>query len=353
MDKPLRKGWTTGACAAAAAKAAWTALATGDFPDPVDIVLPRGETPSFPLARHDRGEGWARAAVVKDAGDDPDVTHGAIIEVTVARGNPGSGLVFRAGEGVGTVTLPGLPLSVGEAAINPGPRAQIEANLRAVSGGGPLDLTITVAIPGGELLAAGTMNGRLGILGGLSILGTTGVVIPYSCAAWINAIHRGVDVARATGLSHVAGCTGKTSEAEVRRLHGLDERAMIDMGGFVGALLKYLRGHPLPRLTLGGGFAKMAKLAAGASDLHSKATPVDPAWLIGLAAELGAEGDLLARLERESSAARILELAGNELPLAATVAARARESALAVLAGDVAVDVAVFDRSGRLIGHAG
>lgn len=353
MDKPLRKGWTTGACAAAAAKAAWTALVTGEFPDPIAITLPRGDTPSFPLARHDRDDGWARAAVVKDAGDDPDVTHGALIEVTVAPADPGRGLVFRAGEGVGTVTLPGLPLAVGEPAINPGPRAQIAANLQAVSAGTPLDLTVTVAIPGGEALAARTMNGRLGIIGGLSILGTTGVVLPYSCAAWINAIHRGVDVVRATGLSHIAGCTGKTSEAAVRRLHGLEERAMIDMGGFVGALLKYLRSHPVPRLTLGGGFAKMAKLAAGASDLHSKATPVDPAWLVGLAAELGAGQDLLTQLGQAESAARILQLVDGSLPLADTVAARARESALAVLAGGVAVDVAVFDRSGGLIGHAG
>ncbi len=212
MDKPLRKGWTTGACASAAAKAAWTALVTGRCPDPVVIVLPRGETPSFALAEMVLGDGWAKAAVVKDAGDDPDVTHGATIAVTVTRGAPGGGLVFRAGPGVGTVTLPGLPLAVGEPAINPGPRAQIEANLRAVAPDQPLDLIVEVAIPGGEDLALKTMNGRLGIEGGLSVLGTTGVVIPYSCAAWIHAIHRGVDVARASGLAHIAGCTGKTSE---------------------------------------------------------------------------------------------------------------------------------------------
>jgi cobalt-precorrin-5B (C1)-methyltransferase len=299
------------------------------------------------------GDGWASASVIKDAGDDPDVTHGATIQATVRRGASGSGLVFRAGEGVGTVTLPGLPLAVGEPAINPGPRAQIEANLSAVSPATRLDLSVVIAIPGGEALAAKTMNGRLGILGGLSILGTTGVVLPYSCAAWIHAIHRGVDVAGACGLVHIAGCTGKTSELGVRRLHGLEERAMIDMGGFVGALLKYLRGHPLPRLTLGGGFAKMAKLAAGAMDLHSKATPVDPAWLVGVAADLGAGAALLDRLRATTSAAQILGLVGDELPLAPAVAARARETAMAVLAGGIVVDVAVFDRSGKVIGHAG
>jgi cobalt-precorrin-5B (C1)-methyltransferase len=352
LDKTLRKGWTTGACAAAAAKAAWMALLTGAFPDPIDITLPRGEKPFFRLARRRLGPDWAEAAVIKDAGDDPDVTHGAAIHVRVSHGLPGSGLRFKAGEGVGTVTLPGLPLAVGEPAINPGPRSQIEANLRTVAPERPLDLVVRVSIPGGEMLAERTMNRRLGIKGGLSVLGTTGVVLPYSCAAWIHSIHRGVDVARASGLSHIAGCTGKTSERGVRHLHRLGDTAMIDMGGFVGPLLKYLKVRPIARLTLGGGFAKLAKLAAGALDLHSKANSLDPAWLAALLAELGADRAVVEAAERGASAAQLLSLAG-DLPLAETVARRARETALAVLSGGVDVDVAVFDRTGRLIGHAG
>jgi cobalt-precorrin-5B (C1)-methyltransferase len=350
MVKPLRKGWTTGACAAAAAKAAWAGLRLGRFPDPVTIALPRGEIPVFALSRAESGEGWAQAGVIKDAGDDPDVTHGAEVVVTVEAAAEGSGLSFRAGPGVGTVTLPGLPLAVGEPAINPGPRAQILAAMEAVSA--PVDAVVTIAIPGGEALAAKTMNGRLGILGGLSILGTTGVVVPYSCAAWVHSIHRGIDVARAIGLTHLAGCSGATSEAGVRRLHGLPERAMLDMGGFAGAVLKYLRGHPVARLTLGGGFAKMTKLAAGEMDLHSKAAAVDTAFLAGLLAELGAPAERVAEAAASRSAAGVLGLAG-DLPLAELVARRARETALAVLAGGTAVDVAVFDRGGRLIGHAG
>jgi cobalt-precorrin-5B (C1)-methyltransferase len=350
MDKPLRKGWTTGACAAAAAKAAWAALLTGTFPDSVSIVLPRGEAPSFGLSRAERGADRASAGIVKDAGDDPDVTHGAEIVATVERAPAGSGLVFRAGPGVGTVTLPGLPLAVGEPAITAGPRAQIEANM--VMLGEPLDARVTIAIPGGERLAAQTMNGRLGIKGGLSVLGTTGVVIPYSCAAWIHAIQRGVDVARACGLDHVAGCTGKTSEAAVRRLHGLGEQAMIDMGGFAGGLLKYLRDHPVRRLTLGGGFAKMAKLAAGNMDLHSTASTVDLSRLVEQLRRLPAPEQVLAAAQDAQSAAQLLAAAGS-LGLGDAVARGARETALAVLAGGVAVDVAVFDRAGRLIGHAG
>jgi cobalt-precorrin-5B (C1)-methyltransferase len=265
-DRPeriLRRGWTTGACATAAAKAAYAASLTGTFPDPVRIILPKGERPSFPLALQEAGTGWARAGIVKDAGDDPDVTHGCLVVATVRPG--GIGTRFRAGAGVGVVTRPGLPLPVGEPAINPKPREMITAALREV---GPGDAEIELSIPGGEKLAERTWNPRLGIRGGLSILGTTGIVHPFSCSAWIASIHRGVDVARAAGLPHLAGCTGSTSEDAVRRLHDLPLEAMIDMGDFVGGLLKYLRDHPVPRLTIGGGFAKMVKLAQGALDLH-------------------------------------------------------------------------------------
>src|SRR5437870_4164752 len=234
----LRRGWTTGACAAAAARAAFAGLLTGRFPDPVAIRLPRGQTPSFPLALAERANGRARAGIVKDAGDDPDVTHGALIVAELAWAPPGSGIEFRAGNGVGTVTRPGLALAVGEPAINPAPRAMIRAALEDV---GARDLEVTISIPGGAALAAKTMNARLGILGGLSILGTTGVVIPYSCSSWIHSIRSGIDVARAMGVTHIAGATGATSESAVQKLYGLPETALIDMGDFVGGMLKYLR----------------------------------------------------------------------------------------------------------------
>ncbi|MCB2099313.1 MAG: cobalt-precorrin-5B (C(1))-methyltransferase, partial [Rhodobacterales bacterium] len=261
QDRPLRTGWTTGACAATAAAAAWRALLTGAFAQTESITLPRGETPVMALstARFDGG-GAATAGVIKDAGDDPDVTHGAEILSTVAPGPKGSGITFAAGPGVGTVTRPGLPLAVGEPAINPMPRRIIADALAAVAAqcGGPAapDLSVTVAIPGGESLAEKTLNGRLGILGGLSVLGTTGVVIPYSCSSWIHSIHRGVDVARACGHDHLAAATGRTSERVARDLTGLPDEALIDMGDFAGGLLKYLRRHPVPRLTITGGFAK-------------------------------------------------------------------------------------------------
>ncbi|MCA8930370.1 MAG: cobalt-precorrin-5B (C(1))-methyltransferase, partial [Alphaproteobacteria bacterium] len=172
-DEPLRRGWTTGACATAATKAALTALITESFPDPVQITLPKGETPFFALAWESLGDGYAAAGIVKDAGDDPDVTHGTTVIAAVRPLPPGSGIVFRAGDGVGTVTLPGLPIAVGEPAINPVPRAMMTAVVEELcaEAGLPADVEITVAIPGGEDLAQQTWNPRLGIRGGLSVLG--------------------------------------------------------------------------------------------------------------------------------------------------------------------------------------
>jgi cobalt-precorrin-5B (C1)-methyltransferase len=353
----LRRGWTTGACAAAAARAALEGLLTGAFPDPVAIRLPGGERPAFPLALRKLGDGAARAGIVKDAGDDPDVTHGATVIAEVRLGAAGTGIVFHAGPGVGTVTRPGLLLAVGEPAINPGPRALIAAALadgadacdRTV-----FDLEVTVSIPGGEALAAKTLNARLGILGGLSILGTTGIVIPYSCSSWIHAIHRGIDVARAAGLAHLAAATGSISEAAVQRLFDLPETALIDMGDFVGGTLKYLRRHPVQRLTLAGGFGKMAKLAQGHLDLHSAQSRLDAGALAAMLARLGCPDETVAAARRAAGAGEVLELVGDRRhALAEGVAKEAREVALATLAGGTAVDVAIFDRQGALLAHAG
>ncbi|MBX6322993.1 MAG: cobalt-precorrin-5B (C(1))-methyltransferase, partial [Rhodospirillaceae bacterium] len=325
-------------------------------PDPVEITLPKGERPRFALARTERGPGWARAGVVKDAGDDPDVTHGALVLATVTPGAPGSGVSFRAGEGVGTVTKPGLPLAVGEPAINPAPRRMIAAAIAVVAAahGGTGDVEVTIAIPGGEALARKTWNPRLGIVGGLSVLGTTGVVHPYSCAAWIASIHRGIDVCRANGVTHAAACTGSTSEAGVRRLYDLPDIAIIDMGDFAGGTLKYLRRHPIPRLTIAGGFAKMAKLAEGKLDLHSSRGEADRAALAADLAALGAPPGAVAAARRANTANETLAVARRlGLPLADRVAARARDQALAQVEGAAAIEVAVFDRAGTLVGRAG
>ena len=208
----LRPGWTTGACAAAAARAAFAALLTGHFPDPVTIRLPGGQTPSFALALAEQANGTARAGIVKDAGDDPDVTHGALIVAELAWAAPERGIRFRAGEGVGTVTRPGLPLAPGEPAINPAPRAMIREQLNDLAeanGAPPPDVTVTIAIPGGERLAEKTMNRRLGIVGGLfdgedafqAHVATLAAGPPLAIANIKRAVYQGLDVTLEEGLT--------------------------------------------------------------------------------------------------------------------------------------------------------
>lgn len=349
----LRRGWTTGTCATAAARAAFEALVTGSFPDPVSVALPRGGRPSFALAMQERGDGFARAGIVKDAGDDPDVTHGALIVATVRRASAGSGVSFKAGQGVGTITRAGLPIPPGEPAINPVPRTMMRQAIgeAAAALGAGTDVEIEVSIPGGEELAKRTLNGRLGIIGGLSILGTTGIVVPFSCAAWIATIQRGIDVARAEGVGHIAGATGATSEEAVRKLYDLSETALIDMGDFVGGMLKYVRTHPVRRVTIAGGFAKMAKLAQGLLDLHSKRGEIDRVRLAEFIAAAGGDEAMIASVAGANTALEVLERSrAAGLDVAARVADAAWKTAANVLQQrGILLDIAIFDRQGALL----
>jgi len=349
----LRRGWTTGACATAATKAALIALITGKFPDPVQITLPKGETPAFPLEREFAGNGCTTAGIVKDAGDDPDVTHGAVIISTVRQGITSSGIKFRAGDGVGTVTKPGLPILPGEPAINPVPRQMMREVVQDICDAHGLepDFEITIAVPGGEKIAERTWNPRLGIIGGISILGTTGIVHPFSCSAWIHSIHRGIDVSRAAGVSHVLGATGSTSETAACRLYAFPEEARLDMGDFAGGVLKYLRNNPIPRLTLAGGFAKFTKLAMGAMDLHSGRSQVDMDWLACEAQSAGIPAHIAKNMAIAGTALEALERAGDHsAQLASHIATLAQQTALRALNGaPIEVEVLIVSRQGEII----
>lgn len=338
----LRRGWTTGACATAATKAALLCWWGKDVPNTVSLTLPKGEVFTPEILDCSAIDEGAVATVIKDAGDDPDVTHRARITVTV--GPSEGGVTFKAGQGVGIVTKPGLPLAVGEPAINPVPRAMMDEVVAemAASFAMPPDVTITVSVADGEALAAKTWNPRLGIRGGLSILGTTGIVRPFSCAAWIASIHRGIDVARANGLTHVAGCTGATSERVVQDLYDLPDHAMLDMGDFAGGLLKYLVKHPVGRITIGGGIGKMTKLAQGAVDLHSGRSQVDFAAL----AELAGVPEVVGM----NTALEALQTVGPGLGQKVAEAAHLR---LARDYPDLQCDTVVIDRAGNVIGRAG
>lgn len=313
-------------------------------PARVRITLPRGERPEFAVVNATQGDGWAEAGIVKDAGDDPDVTHGVTIMARVEA--VGTGVSFRAGPGVGSVTREGLPIPVGEPAINPVPRQMMAAQVTEMAArlGQCGDIQITISIPGGEQIAQRTWNPRLGIVGGLSVLGTTGIVRPFSCAAWIASIHRGIDVARAAQLGHVAGCTGATSERVVQGLYDLPDHAMLDMGDFVGGTLKYLVRHPVPRITIGGGIGKMTKLAQGARDLHSKRTQVDFA---ALAAQFQQPA-----LAQANTALEVYRTVG--APMADWVAAQALAQVQTMIGqAPIQADVVVIDRGGAVLARAG
>ena len=352
----LRRGWTTGACAAAATKAALTALLTGEFPDPVSITLPKGENPAFPLSTELLTETTASAGIIKDAGDDPDVTHGATIIVQVRRASKGSGIVFKGGEGVGTVTKAGLPIAINEPAINPVPRSMISNEITILCAEHNIspDIEVEISVPGGEKIAERTWNPRLGILGGISILGTTGIVHPFSCSAWIHSIMRGIDVCRANNITHAMGATGSTSEDAAQKIYNLPDEALLDMGDFAGGLLKYLRDHPIENLTLAGGFAKFTKLAQGSLDLHSGRSQVNLDWLASEAEQIGLDRDDGDKVRNANTAMEALTIMQGKVPIADHISKLARDTAIKTLRdATVNVEVMIFDRSGELLARVG
>lgn len=287
--------------------------------------------------------------MIKDAGDDPDVTHGAEIISALRPAKPGAGIIFHAGEGVGIVTLPGLPVAIGEAAINPAPRRMICEHLALYCQAHHHsdDWHVELSIPEGAEIAKKTWNPRLGIEGGLSILGTTGIVIPYSCSAWIDSIHRGIDVARATNTAHISACTGAVSEKTAARYFNLPLTSMIDMGDFAGGMLKYLRSHPVEKVTIAGGIAKITKLAQGHFDLHSSRSQVDFLKLADLAAHL--QIGAVEKIKKSQSMGQVMNcLRMDEVrkKFFSVLARQARHNALSILSGDTKIDIFMVDREG-------
>ena len=351
LTTSLRFGWTTGTCATAATYASYMALVSGEFPQCVTVLTPSGKSAELDIIYKENDRVSATTGVIKDAGDDPDVTHGAEIRARLEKGPKGSGITFKGGEGVGIITKPGLPIDVGEPAINPVPRQMMTTcidNL-ATETDGPRDIIITISVPTGAELAHKTWNPRLGIEGGISILGTTGVVRPFSCSAWIASIHRGIDVARANGLEHVAGSTGATSEKALQGKYDLPDIGLLDMGDFVGGMLKYLRRHPVPRLTIAGGFAKMVKLAQGHGDLHSARSQVDFTILADWAVSVGID---YKAVTNANSALEVMQMADQKQAenLSRIVAEKALASAYDILREDnVRMDTMVVSREGSIL----
>ncbi len=305
---PLRSGWTTGTCSAAAAKAAVTALLTQAPQTTVEVVLPAGQRVSFPVERCDVEEARAEAVVVKDAGDDPDVTHGAHLTATV-RWRDEPGLQIEGGVGVGVVTKPGLGLEVGVPAINPVPRQMLHENIGAVLDLAERGIVVVISVPDGEKRAKKTTNARLGILGGISILGTTGIVRPFSTASWRASVVQAVDVMAAQGLPTLVLATGgRTEKAAMRLLPELPPVCFVEVGDFTGAALKQAVSDDLRDVVFVGMAGKLTKLASGVLMTHYTKSKVDTAVLVEVTAEVGGDADLVEAVRRANTARHAYEM---------------------------------------------
>ena len=309
--RTLRSGFTTGACAAAAAKAAALLLLSGQQPGQVDIPFPNGDRHCFRLHRCTVTHGLATASVIKDAGDDPDVTNGAEIIASVRRQEADkeeAAVLIQAGAGVGTVTKPGLPIPVGEPAINPVPRQMIRAAVAEALQELQTEarLSVCISVRNGEDLAVQTLNKRLGIIGGLSILGTTGIVRPVSAKAWTDTIDASMKVARAAGLDQVILSTGRTSEAAVQQLRHLPEEAQVMMGDYLAYALTAAQRHGFCRIHLAGMWAKVLKCALCIPQTHVRNGALEVEQAACLLGELGLVQDRVADMATANTAREIL-----------------------------------------------
>ena len=351
----MRTGFTTGACAPAAARAATRALLTQQPVEEITIRVPAGVEATFHLVACEISGEQCRCSVIKDAGDDPDVTHGAEIRATV-RWVDEPGVHLRGGEGVGTVTLRGLGLEVGGPAINAVPRRMIREAVEDEAGAylERRGLEVEIAVPRGAELAKKTLNGRLGILGGISILGTTGVVHPWSTAAWRASVEEAIDVAAANGQAHVVLTTGGRSEKYAMTVLPLPEVAFVEMGIFTGRALHRCVQQGVQRVTLAGMIGKFSKLAQGHFQTHVAGNQVDPEFLAGVAAASGAVESLLAEIRVANTARHVQELveaagpAGFFERLSQMVADRSATH----VDGRLAVETLLFDFNGVLLGRA-
>jgi cobalt-precorrin-5B (C1)-methyltransferase len=338
----LRTGWTTGTCASAAAKAAYLAFVSGRHPEWVEVALPSGRRVGFPV----EWDGDGRAVVVKDAGDDPDCTDGARMTAEVRVGGAYGRHLLHAGEGIGIITKPGLGLAVGEPAINPVPRRMIMAALAEV-GTEPVDVTFSV--PGGETMAEQTTNARLGILGGISILGTSGIVRPFSTASYRASVVQQIDVAAAQGERTVVLATGARSEAAAARLYPeLDPVCLIEVGDFTGIALRRAGHAGMRKVVFVGMAGKLAKLAAGVMMTHFHHSEVDTGLLRVLAVETGAPPAVVEAATETATARHFFDacMAHGCLAPLALLCERARAACIAHARSSFELEVVLVDYEG-------
>jgi len=352
--KGLRTGFTTGACAAAAAKAAARSLVRNSMLVEIESTLPNRRRVTFAVERCELERTRAVCSVVKDAGDDPDCTHGAELVAEVRlRDEPG--VEIRGGPGVATVTKPGLGLEVGAPAINPVPRRNIvemvEEELRGTAHRGSL---VTISVPGGEEMARKTTNARLGLVGGISILGTTGIVRPYSTAAYKASVIQEIDVAASSGLCELVLTTGGKSEQYAMQLYpALPAQAFIQVGDFIGVGLLRCARRKVARAVVVGMIGKLSKMAKGRMQTHAAGSEVDMEFLALLGAELGAGDELVAAIRDANTARHVLELctAAGLAAITSLVCRRVVERCTRHAGGALEVHACLVDFGGALLGR--
>jgi cobalt-precorrin-5B (C1)-methyltransferase len=376
----LRTGWTTGTCASVAAKAAAIAVETGLLPREAEVALPSGKRVALPVVEPGQDfplllPQWKRAVVVKDAGDDPDCTNGARVTATVARlkdlfpgvdnslvagdVTPGGDVtagaasawlgphLLLAGNGVGVVSRPGLGISVGEPAVNPVPRRMIQRALEEV---GPGPYAVEISVPGGQEMARHTTNERLGILGGISILGTTGIVKPFSTASWRASVVQQIDVAAAQGFRELALTTGsRSSQGAASLWPHLDPVCIVEVGDFTGVALKRAKHWGFTHIHLAYMVGKLTKLASGTLMTHFHRSNVDTDFLTSLALMAGACQEVVSAASETATARHFLEtcLKKGELAPLELLCHKAREQVQGVLGGSAQVDVTLLAFDGH------
>ncbi len=352
----MRHGYTTGACATACTKAALTALITGEAQETATIHLPIGRDVTFTIEKNSFTDKEVSCETIKDGGDDPDATHGALIVSTVSWQEE-SGISLDGGVGVGRVTKPGLPVAVGEAAINPVPRKMLHSTVEETLSEFNIKrgVKVIISVPDGEEIAKNTLNGRLGIIGGISILGTRGTVVPFSSSAYMASIVEAISVAHATGNDHVVMTTGGRSEKyAMKQYEGLPEEAFIEMGDFVGFAVKHCKILGIKRVSLVGMMGKFSKVAQGVMMVHSKSAPINFEFLAQLAADVDAPEEIVQQVTKANTASHVGEImleTGNTR-FFDHLSEACCTSSLNHVKGGLVMDTAIYSMKGELLGRA-
>ncbi|KQL44642.1 cobalt-precorrin-6A synthase [Brevibacillus choshinensis] len=350
--KPLRHGYTTGSCATATTKAALIALITQETQSEATIRLPIGEIVTFQMESCEFTLEKATASTIKDGGDDPDATHGALILSTVEWLDE-PGIVLDGGLGVGRVTKPGLPVPIGEAAINPVPRKMIREAAQDVLNQFEIErgIKIVISVPTGEEIAKKTLNGRLGILGGISILGTRGIVVPFSTSAYKASVAQAVNVAKEAGCEHIVLSTGgKTENYGIEMYPQLSEEAFVEMGDFVGFSLQQCKRKKMKKVTLVGMMGKFSKVAQGVMMVHSKSAPVDFGFLAQMAEQAGVSEELLTQIREANTASQVGDLMADNPAFFEMMCENCCRAALKEVGGGMEVETVIITMKGSLLG---